>query len=240
MHLMALRYLVAILACLGAASAGASPFLMPEGTRELSVGLGLGNSEGDDGSGRRETYLQPYFDARWSNGVFLEGLWLGMQLSQAPGLQYGPLVTAARERSSAPGSDTQLMPVFGAFMNYQLLHNLHVAANGFRMAGSRGGSQVNLRLTTHRSMAPHHTLVLAAGLRLSDRRFLQARLDAGPDAQAGVQDSHIEGRWRWEINPKYTASATVVARHLHGDAASAKLATRPISLGYSLMLVRCY
>lgn len=235
---MALRHLAAVLACLGAASGAASPLLMPEGTRELSVGLGLGNSEEDDRSGRRETYLQPYFDARWSNGVFVEGLWLGMQLSEVPGLDYGPLVTAARERSAAPGGDTRLMPMFGAFMHYRLLHNLHLTADGFRMVGSRGGSQMNLGLATYHSMAPHHTLVLAAGLRLSDRRFLQANLDAGPDAQAGVQDSHIEGRWRWEINPKYTASATIVARRLHGDAASARPATRPVSLGYSLMLVR--
>jgi hypothetical protein len=218
---MALRHIAAVLACLGAASGAASPLLMPEETRELSVGLGLGNSEEDDRSGRRETYLQPYFDARWSNGVFLEGLWLGM-----------------REHSPAPGGDTRLMPMFGAFMHYRLLHNLHLTADGFRMVGSRGGSQMNLGLATYHSMAPHHTLVLAAGLRLSDRRFLQANLDAGPDAQAGVQDSHIEGRWRWEINPKYTASATIVARRLHGDAASARPATRSVSLGYALMLVR--
>jgi outer membrane scaffolding protein for murein synthesis (MipA/OmpV family) len=234
---MALRYLMAALACLAAPSVGASPFLMPEGTRELSVGLGLGNSDEIERSGR-SVKAKPYFDARWSNGVFLSGQWLGMQLSQAPGLEYGPVVTAARERNPAPGSDTHLMPMFGAFINYRLLHNLHVTADGFRMVGSRGGSQMNLRLATYRSMAPHHMLVLVAGVRLSDRRFLQTNLDAGPDAQAGVQDSHIEGQWRWEINPKYTASATVVTRRLHGDAASARLERRPVSLGYSLMLVR--
>ena len=130
------------------------------------------------------------------------------------------------------------MPLFGAFVNYQLLHNLNVVMHGYRMAGSRGGSAANLQIVTHRSMAPHHTLVLAAGLRLADRRFLAMHHGAGPDAAGGVNDSHIAGRWYWELTPKYTASAGIDARRLHGDAASGALVTRRTGIGYSLMLVR--
>lgn len=235
---MAPRYLAAVLACLGAGAACASPFLMPEGTRELRAGMVLGSHPEDEGSRERSNFVSPYFDARWSNGVFLHGLSLGMHLSQTPGLRYGPLLAFGRERTAAPGNDTRLMPLFGAFMNYQLLHNLHVVTNGYRMAGSRGGTQASLLLATHFSMAPHHSLALAAGLRLADQRFLQTHLGTGPDASAGVKDSGIEGRWQWELTPKYTASATVEARRLHGDAATGALVSRRTSVGYSLMLVR--
>lgn len=235
---MAPRYLAAVLACLGAGGACASPFLMPEGTRELQAGVVLGNHAEDEGRRTRTNYVAPHFEARWSNGVFLQGLSLGMQLSATPGLRYGPLLALGRERTAAPGRDTRLMPLFGAFMNYQLLHNLHVVTNGYRMAGSRGGIQASLLLATHYNVAPHHVLVLAAGVRLADRRFLQTHLGAGPDAKAGVKDSGIEGRWQWELTPKYTASATVEARRLHGDAATGSLVTRRTGVGYSLMLVR--
>lgn len=235
---MAPRYLAAVLAFLGAGAASASPFLMPEGTRELQAGVVLGNHAEDKGSRTRTNYVAPHFEARWSNGVFLQGLSLGMQLSLTPGLRYGPLLAIGRERTAEPGRDTRLMPLFGAFMNYQVLHNLHVVTNGYRMAGSRGGTQVNLLLATHYNVAPHHVVVLAGGLRLADRRFLQTHLGAGPDASAGVKDSGIEGRWQWELTPKYTASASVEARHLHGDAASGALLVRRTSVGYSLMLVR--
>lgn len=230
--------LAAVLACLAAGGAGASPFLMPEDTRELAVGAALGHSEEDEGSRTRATYLAPYLEARWSNGVFLNGLWLGRQLSATPGLQYGPLVTAARERSAPAGRDTRLMPVFGAFANYQLLHNLVFVAHGWRMTGSRGGAAANLQLVSYQGVAPHHTLVLAAGVSLADRRHLQAYLGAGPDARGGLKAVQGEARWDWEVTPRYTASAGIDVRRLQGDAAAGALVTRRTGVGYSLRLLR--
>jgi outer membrane scaffolding protein for murein synthesis (MipA/OmpV family) len=237
---MAPRCMAAVLALLASAGAGASPFLMPEQTRELAVGAMLGNREEDEGSRTRSTYLQPYLEVKWSNGMFLQGLWLGRQFSSTPGLQYGPLLTVARERSAPPGRDTRLMPVFGAFGSVQLLHNLSFAAHAYRMAGSQGGAAMNLQLVGHRSLAAHHALVMAAGVRLADRRHLQAHLGAGPDARAGVKDLHAEARWDWELTPKYTASAGLDIKRLQGDAATGTLVTRRTGTGYSLMLVARY
>ena len=240
MHLMAPRHALAALAMLAAPFAAASPFLLPEGTRELAVGAALVNSEDDLGSRTRSTYVQPYFKGQWSNGLFMQGLWLGMQLAPTPGVQAGPLLTVARRAGAAPGSDARVMPVFGAFANVQLLHNLQFAAHGYRIAGSRGGAEMSMQLATYRSLAPHHAVVLAAGVRLADRHVLQRQLGAAPDASGGIKNSHVEGRWDWEVTPKYTASAGVQARRLHGDAALGALVTRRTGLGYSLMLVRSY
>ncbi|WP_229445158.1 MipA/OmpV family protein [Massilia sp. Leaf139] len=237
---MAPRRLVAVLAFLNAAAAGASPFMMPEGTRELAVGAVLGSREEDEGGGKRAAYLMPYLDARWSNGVFLQGFTVGMQLSEAPGIGYGPLLTLGRERSARPGRDTRLLPVFGAFVEYRLLHNLQLGVDTYRMAGSRGGTTMNLQLATHHSLAAQHTLVVGAGLRLADRRYLRAQLGAEPDASGGVKDSHVEGRWEWEPNPKYRVFVGFDARRLHGAAARGALVERRNSVGYSLMLLRSY
>lgn len=237
---MAAHRMLATLALVGSAGAHASPFLMPEATRELAVGAALVNREEDEGSRTRSTYLQPYLEVKWSNGVFLQGLWLGRQLSATPGLQYGPLLTVARERTAPPGRDTRLMPVAGAFASVQLLHNLSFAAQAYRMASSQGGAAMNLQLVGHQSLAAHHTLLMAGGVRLADRRHLQAHLGAGPDARAGIKDLHAEARWDWELTPKYTASAGLDVKRLQGDAAAGALVTRRTGIGYSLMLVARY
>jgi len=132
------------------------------------------------------------------------------------------------------------MPVFGAFGSIRLLHNLSFAAHAYRMAGSQGGTAMNLQLVSYQSLAAHHALVVAGGVRLADRRHLQVYLGAGPDAEAGVKDLHAEARWDWELTPKYTASAGLDIKRLQGDAATGALVTRRTGIGYSLMLVARY
>ena len=222
------------------ADAAESPFGMPEGSSEFAVGAALGYGEENVGSARRSAFVQPYFEARWSNGVFIEGLWLGRQLSNTPHLRYGPLLTLGRERTPRPGKDTRLMPVAGAFLSYQLLHNLTLAAHGHHMAGSRGGSLLDVRLASHNSVAPHHSIGVAAGLRAADRRYLETRFGAAPGASAGVRDAYLAGRWYWELNPKYTAIARLEYRRLHGSAAAAPQVARRSSLANSLMLIYRY
>lgn len=229
-------------AALLAAPAGAaeSPFMMPEGSSDFAVGAALAYAEEDVGSARRSAFVQPYFEARWSNGVFMEGLWLGRQLSNTPHLRYGPLLTLGRERTPRPGKDTRLLPLVGAFLSYQLLHNLTLGAHGHHMPGSRGGSVLDVRLTSQNGVAPHHSTGVAAGLRVADRRYLETYSGAAPGASAGVKDAYIAGRWYWELNPKYTAIAGLEYKRLHGSAAAGPRVAKRSSLANSLMLVYRY
>lgn len=234
MHLRSFCALAALLA--GADCAADAPLLMPEHSREFAVGAALVYQEKDEGSARRSAFLRPHFEGEWSNGVFVSGLWLGKQLSNVPHLRYGPLLSLGRDRTSPDGGHGRPRPLVGAFWEYQLLHNLTIRARGQRMAGGGNGSLLDLQLASFNSVAPHHALGLAAGLRLADRRYLQANFGTGADASGGVKDVYLKGAWLWELNPKYTASVALESRRLEGAAASSPLAARRGSLASSVML----
>lgn len=221
------------------AGVGESPFMMPEGTSEFAVGAAFGRGDKDHGGAERGNFVQPHVEARWSNGVFLDGPWLGMHLSGTPHLRYGPLLTLAREPTPRPGRDTRLMPVAGAFVSYKLLHNLTASAHGHRMAGSRGTAMIDAQLVSYNSLAPHHAIGVAAGLRLVDRRYLQAHFQAGPEASAGVKDVYLGGRWHWEFRHKYELVTGLEVQCLQGDAAaSPRAARRNGSTSFVMLLYR--
>lgn len=241
MHLKSIRIgaLAALLAgadCFADASAADSPFLMPEHSSEFAVGAAWVYGEEDEGSAQRSSFLQPHFEARWSNGVFLNGLWLGKELSSVPHLRYGPLLSLGRERTSPNGGSGSLRPLVGAFWEYRVLHNLSVKTFGYRMAGNRGGGLLDLQVASLNGMAPHHLLGLAAGLRLADRRYLQAHFGAGEDASGGVRDAYLRGAWQWELSRKYTASAALEYKRLEGSAAASPWTARRGSLASFVML----
>ncbi len=72
---------------------------MPDGSRDMYVGLGVMSAPDFQGSIKRDASLQPLIQIEWSNGVFISGMSLGMHLSREPSLEFGPLV------SIQPGRD---------------------------------------------------------------------------------------------------------------------------------------
>lgn len=226
--------------CLADAHAADSPFLMPEHSSEFAVGAAWVYGEEDEGSAQRSAFLRPHFEARWSNGVFVNGLWLGKELSSVPHLRYGPLLSVGRERTSPHGGSGSLKPLVGAFWEYRVLHNLSLKTFGYRMAGNRGGGLVDLQVASLNGVAPHHLLGLAAGLRLADRRYLQAHFGAGDEASGGVRDAYLRGAWQWELGRKYTATAALEYKRLEGSAAASPWTARRSSLASSVMLVYRY
>jgi outer membrane scaffolding protein for murein synthesis (MipA/OmpV family) len=74
---------------------------MPDGSRDMYLGLGAQWAPRYDGaSGHRATAL-PVLQFQWSNGVFVSGMSAGMHLSQQPWLEYGPLLALAPGRSAS-------------------------------------------------------------------------------------------------------------------------------------------
>lgn len=225
------------------ASAGCradSPFLMPEHSSEFAVGAAWVYREEDQGSARRAAFLQPHFQGEWSNGVFVNGLWLGRQLSSTPHLRYGPMLSLGRVRTSQDGSDGRLRPVIGAFWEYQVLHNLAIRTHGLRMAGKHGGSLLDVQLASANSVAPHQTLGVTAGLRLADRRYLQARFGVGEGASGGVKDVYVGSFWEWDLNTRYTVRAALDYARLEGSAAASPWTARRNSLASSVRLTYRY
>lgn len=132
--------------------------MMPDGSRDTYIGLGVASAPRYRGADDRETNPAALVQAQWSNGVFLSGLSLGMHLSDAPTIEYGPLLAIEPGRSAsgsqklsgiggvdgasiagitdlpAPRTEPRFTeirstPGAGAFLNYYLDENLRLTTN---------------------------------------------------------------------------------------------------------------
>ena len=73
---------------------------MPDGSRDMYVGLGAVSENAYQGGAERRVRALPLLQLEWSNGVFVSGMSAGMHLSQQPALEFGPLLSVQSKRSS--------------------------------------------------------------------------------------------------------------------------------------------
>jgi outer membrane scaffolding protein for murein synthesis (MipA/OmpV family) len=66
--------------------------LMPDGSRDMYVGLGVQSAPRYEGTGSRKLSALPLLQVQWSNGIFVSGMSAGMHLSSSPTVEYGPLL----------------------------------------------------------------------------------------------------------------------------------------------------
>jgi MipA family protein len=93
---------LALLAGCGAAAAqtpGINP--MPDGSRDMYVGLGVQSAPRYEGAQNYRTRAVPVIQVQWSNGIFISGMSAGMHLSGQPTVEFGPLLTLQPRRSES-------------------------------------------------------------------------------------------------------------------------------------------
>ena len=73
---------------------------MPDGSRDLYVGLGVVAENAYQGGAQRRVRALPLVQMEWSYGLFISAMSAGMHLSQRPGLEYGPLLSVQAKRTS--------------------------------------------------------------------------------------------------------------------------------------------
>jgi MipA family protein len=74
---------------------------MPDGSRDMYVGLGIVSTPEWEGARERKERALPVLQVQWSNGVFISGMSAGMHLSSRPSVEYGPLVTLLPKRDAS-------------------------------------------------------------------------------------------------------------------------------------------
>lgn len=96
--------LVLALACLSAGAGAQTPAAnrMPDGSRDLYVGLGVQAAPRYAGADSDRLAALPVVQFAWSNGVFVSGATVGWHLSDSPTVEYGPLL-AWQPRRGADG-----------------------------------------------------------------------------------------------------------------------------------------
>ena len=213
---------VAVLLAAGAPCLAQSPnTLMPEGSRDTSVGFMFASLPATEGSRKRNRVLVPFLRIQWSNGVFVNNLSAGMQLSRTPHLRYGPLVAVGGDEAREPGERDERKLLVGGFAGYSLLHNLHVDALVLHN-GARGGGGNTLQLTarTWMSLAPHHGGALELGVDLADSRYMHSHF--GDSASAGLKNTFVGASWNWQVSRKFQLHTGVKFSQLSGNAGTGR------------------
>ena len=73
---------------------------MPDGSRDMYVGLGVVSTPRYQGAGESERKALPVLQVQWSNGAFVSGMRAGVHLSRAPWLEFGPLLELQPRRDA--------------------------------------------------------------------------------------------------------------------------------------------
>ncbi|HBF50532.1 MAG TPA: MipA/OmpV family protein [Massilia sp.] len=141
-----------VLAVLTSSAAAQTPATnpMPDGSRDMYVGLGLVSAARYDGAEHSERKLLPVLQVQWSNGVFVSGLSAGMHLSRNPQFEYGPLVELQPRRDETGKSGG----IDGIEARYSLVALTYSALDQNRLSGMTpvstrllGGGFLNYYLT---------------------------------------------------------------------------------------------
>ena len=124
---------------------------MPDGSRDMYVGLGLVSAPRYEGARHSERKALPVLQVQWSNGVFVSDMSAGMHLGRDPRLEYGPLVQLQRRRDEE-GAGGGFDGVDAA--RYSMVSLPQVEAGGNRLVGMEpistrllGGAFLNYYLT---------------------------------------------------------------------------------------------
>jgi outer membrane protein len=88
-------------ACSSALAQTPAPNLMPDGSRDMFVGLGASSAPIYEGAQERRIRALPTLQIQWSNGVFVAGQSVGMHLSNEPAFEFGPLAALAPGRTES-------------------------------------------------------------------------------------------------------------------------------------------
>jgi outer membrane protein len=174
---------------------------MPDGSRDLYIGLGVIAAPDFMGAQDKRTSALPLIQAEWSNGVFIAGYSAGWHLSQRAGLEYGPLLALDGGRDQdgphragdAAGSmglvrleqpepdltgmrDVKARLQGGFFVNHYVAPSVRLTSSVLVGAGNeRNGAVMNLGLQyAAADWSPHHKLFFSAGMNLVNRRYNEA------------------------------------------------------------------
>lgn len=97
------KFTALILFCLGSANIASAQTpannLMPDGSRDMYLGLGAVSQTRYEGSKDTRVSALPAVQMQWSNGIFVAGMSAGMHLSEQAGQEFGPLLTIEAGRS---------------------------------------------------------------------------------------------------------------------------------------------
>lgn len=197
--------------------------MMPEGSHDTYVGALVTVGPRTEGSKQQQLLVVPNFSINWSNGVFVEGLRAGIDLSSDPTIHYGPTLAVGRRapRADVPGSSASWGLDPGMFIRYALAHNIQLSSSLSYGEGHDGrGTVMRLGASYSVPLSAHQALQLYTGVNLADHAYMQSYFSTrNYDAAAGVKNAYLGANWSVQINNKYRLFSAVSLTRLADKAA---------------------
>ena len=224
----------------GAALAQSTSMLMPEGSKDLHLGIVVADVARDEGGSARRLVALPTASGLWSNGVFAQLDAVGWDLTDDPTVDYGPIVTWGyrSRRSDDTVHRSSIAFQGGAFWSFMFTREIHLGSRLLHGGGTNaGGLQLRLGADVSYRLGSHDALTLSPGLTLANGDFMrstygvsarQAQLDGLPayDAKAGVRSIGLDIDWGSELSTKFTLDTGLSLSRLVGHAAHSPLIAR--------------
>lgn len=215
--------------------------MMPDGSRDMYVGMALTSRSSVESGTPRRLSLRPLLQVEWSNGVFASANGVvGLHLSRGGAAAYGPLLAASNSRD--PNESRRLRGSHtidgsvdaGGYFDYYLGYNTRL---GSRVMYDRSAHGWRGDLSVQKSwsdLAPHHTLSISAGLSLADgavmrERYEVSRAAGGPrdyTPSAGLASAGVGVHWNYALSSKWLLSSSASATRLGDEAAASPVVER--------------
>lgn len=103
--------IVALTLSSGANAQSPAQNLMPDGSHDMYLGLGVMSRPIYEGAEQSKRVVIPVMQMQWSNGIFLAGMSAGWHLSSQYKHEFGPLLSVEPSRTSSGVSNSILFPV---------------------------------------------------------------------------------------------------------------------------------
>lgn len=193
--------------------------MMPDGSRDMYIGLGVASAPHYRGAEDRDIDPAALLQVQWSNGVFLSGLSAGVHLSDSPAVEAGPMLAiepgrsaSGRQRLSGIGgvdmagiasalqpptgqvlkfTDIHTTVGAGAFLNHYLDESLRLTSSFLYGIGEgHDGLLINLGVQKSFVVDAHHRMALSAGMTWANRRYTQEWFGVDPQASGSTVSAY--------------------------------------------------
>lgn len=227
--------------CGTAVAQGGSVSMMPDGSRDMYVGMALSASNAAATGEDRGLRPRPLLQVEWSNGIFVSASGVaGMNLSPAVDVEAGPLLADSNardpnDRRSLRGSHAIRGSLdAGGYFNYYLGDDTRLVSSilyDTSAHGVRGELGVQ---KSWRTLAPHHTLSVSAGVSLASDAVMREQYEVSRAAggvrdytpSAGVTAFSAGANWNWALSSTWLLTSGVTATRLGAQAADSPVVER--------------
>ncbi|MYM21505.1 hypothetical protein GTP46_02450 [Duganella sp. FT135W] len=215
--------------------------MMPDGSRDMYVGVALASSTAAAAGETRPILLRPLLQVEWSNGIFVSASGVvGMNFSPSAGVEYGPLLADSNSRNPTDNHRLRGSHAIdgtldaGGYFNYYLGDDARLTSRLIYDTSAHGlRSEVGVQKSWS-GLAPHHTFSLSAGVSLASgsvmrERYEVSRAAGGPrdyTPSGGVTAVNVGANWNWALSSKWLLTSGGNVTRLGAEPAASPVVER--------------